>query len=96
MRRLEMAKGQAKKTNITRRHKKAFNALVSGEYRNFALFSCFVNGEPSAAIVAVEEEGEEVKVTPLFVAVTEGMELADHDGNRPGPLSEMRKAPHGK
>ena len=91
-----MAKGRAKKTNITREHKKAFNALVSGEYRNFALFSCFVNGEPSAAIVAVEEEGEEVKVTPLFVAVTEGMELADHDGNRPGSLSEMRKAPHGK
>jgi len=96
MRRLEMAKGRAKKTNITREHKKAFNALVSGEYRNFALFSCFVNGEPSATIVAVEEEGEEVKVTPLFVAVTEGMELADHDGNRPGPFSEMRKAAHGK
>jgi hypothetical protein len=91
-----MAKERAEKTNITTEHKKAFNAIVSGEYRNFALFSCFVNGKPSAAIVPVEEEGDEVKVTPLFVAVTEEMELADHDGNRLGSLSEMRKATHGK
>ena len=52
-------------TNITADHRAAFEALVSGDYANFALFSCFVNGEPAAAIVAVTQEarGQE-KVTP--------------------------------
>ena len=54
-------------TNITEKHREAFNALLSGGVGNFALFSCFVNGEPSAAIVAV----------------TPGMELKDHDGIEP-------------
>ena len=31
-------------TNITPNHISAFEALTSGQYRNFALFSCFVNG----------------------------------------------------
>ena len=39
-------------TNITADHCAAFEALTSGDYANFALFSCFVNGEPAAAIVA--------------------------------------------
>ena len=103
-----MAKGRAKKTNITREHKKAFNALVSGEYRNFALFSCFVNGEPSATIVAVEEEGEEVKVTPLFVAVTErngvsgsrwkpaGAFVGDEEGGRTGSEWAKRRVEPGE
>ena len=38
-------------TNITAEHRTAFEALVSGDYANFALLSCFVNGEPAAAIV---------------------------------------------
>lgn len=29
-------------TNITQAHRAAFNALTSGEFANFALFSCFV------------------------------------------------------
>ena len=40
-------------TNITPGLQEIFNAITSGEYRNFALFSCFVNGEPAAAIVAI-------------------------------------------
>jgi hypothetical protein len=40
-------------TNITADHCAAFEALTSGDYANFALFSCFVNGEPAAAIVAI-------------------------------------------
>jgi len=40
-------------TNIIADHRAVFEALVSDEYRNFALLSCFVNGEPAAAIVAV-------------------------------------------
>jgi hypothetical protein len=46
-----------------------------------------VNGEPSAAIVAVVTDGSGgVNVTPLFVAVTPKMRLEDHDGLEPGPL----------
>jgi hypothetical protein len=67
-------------TNITVEHRAAFEALVSGDFGNFALFSCFVDGEPAAAIVAVNRDGEEYAMTPLFVAVTPGMVLTDHDG----------------
>jgi hypothetical protein len=72
-----------KETNITAEHKRHFKALMSGEYNNFALFSCFVNGEPSVAIVVIEGEGEESKIHPIFVAVTKGMRLEDHEGTRP-------------
>jgi len=71
-------------TNITKEHRKTFFALTSGEYGNFALFSCFVDGEPSAAIVAVQESEEGFLIQPLFVAVTEAMALTDHDGRYPG------------
>ena len=40
-------------TNISERHRRAFEALTSGAHQNFALFSCLVDGEPAAAIVAV-------------------------------------------
>jgi len=45
-------------TNITDTHRDAFDALTSGRFDNFALFSCFANGEPAVAIVAVNHEGE--------------------------------------
>ena len=74
-------------TNITEEHKRVFEALKSGEYRNFALFSCFVNGEPAVAIAAVlpappEAPGDEpgYLIRPLFVSVTPTMRLTDHDG----------------
>lgn len=67
-------------TNITDEHRAAFEALTSGEYSNFALFSCFVAGEPAAAIVAVNRNGEDYTIRPLFVAITPGMVLTDHDG----------------
>ena len=73
-------------TNITPDHRAAFEALVSGEYENFALFSCFVGGEPASAIVAVHRDGEDYTITPLFVAVTPGMVLTDHHGTPCGPL----------
>jgi hypothetical protein len=66
--------------NITAEHKAIFEALTSGDYRNFALFSCFVNGEPAAAIVAVNPDGDGYAITPLFVSVTPSLELTDHDG----------------
>ena len=71
---------QTSETNITPAHKAAFQALSSGQYANFALFSCFVNGEPAAAIVTVGHDGS---IAPLFVSVTPGMALMDHDGIAP-------------
>ena len=69
-------------THITPAHRDAFDALSSGDFSNFALFSCFVDGRPSAAIVAVTRDREDVVLSPLFVAVTPDMVLTDHDGRR--------------
>jgi hypothetical protein len=71
-------------TNITEEHREVFKALTSGEFTNFALFSCFVNGEPASAIVAVtKDDGDEYHINPLFVSVTPGMKLIDHEGVGP-------------
>jgi hypothetical protein len=83
-------------TNITSQHRASFEALVSGDYDNFALFSCFMNGQPAAAIVAVNRDGAEYTISPLFVALTPGMLLTDHDGTccaspSPNPLRRERK-----
>ena len=74
-------------TNITPDHRRAFEALTSGRFDNFCLVSCFVNGEPTAAIAAVnvtppaEEGGEpEYLISPIFVCPTAAMTLTDHDG----------------
>lgn len=74
-------------TNITPHHRRNFQALTSGEYRNFALFSSFIDGSPGAAIVAVNrcpwiEEGAEpdYMVRPLVVSVPSTMMITDHDG----------------
>jgi hypothetical protein len=67
-------------TNITPDHCAAFEALISADYANFALFSCFVNGEPAAAIVAVNRDGDGYAITPLFVSITAPITLTDHDG----------------
>jgi hypothetical protein len=72
-------------TNITSDHREAFEALRDASFQNFALFSCFVNGQPASAIVAIVEDGGEYEITPLFVSVTEAMVLTDHDGRAPGP-----------
>lgn len=70
-------------TNIRPDHVSHFKALISGEYRNFALFSCFVNGAPASAIVLVTPPGAEdgeYTIMPLFVSITADMVLTDHDG----------------
>jgi hypothetical protein len=71
------------RTNTTTADREAFDALVSGEYENFCLFSCFVNGKPASAICAIDEDGcdeGEMNVTPLFVTVTDDMIITDHEG----------------
>jgi hypothetical protein len=70
-------------TNITQAHRDAFEALRDGAVSNFALLSCFVNGEPTAAIVAVNSDGADYALTPLFVSVTDAMHLTDHEGCTP-------------
>ena len=40
-------------THITDEHRRAFDALTSGRYENFCLFSCVCDGQPAAAIAAV-------------------------------------------
>jgi hypothetical protein len=75
-------------TNITAEHRAAFEALVSGDFDNFALFSCFVDGEPAAAIVAVNRDGGDYTISPLFVALTPAMVLTDHDGHPCEPLQQ--------
>jgi len=67
-------------SNVTAEHRAAFEALTSGDYANFALFSCFVNGDPAAAIVAVNRDGGGYAITPLFVSITPSITLTDHDG----------------
>ena len=74
-------------TNITEEHRRAFTALTSGRFHNFCLVSCFVDGEPTAAIATVnisppaEEGGEpDYLVRPLFVCPTAAMTLTDHGG----------------
>ena len=68
-------------TNIKPDHQEAFNALRNPTFSNFALFSCFVNGAPTSAVVAINEaEGGDVIISPLFVAVTDDTVLTDHDG----------------
>jgi len=70
-------------TNITPQHRQAFEAMTSGRFDNFALFSCFVDGRPASAIVAINRDGDDYLIEPLFVSVTQGMDLTDHDGRAP-------------
>lgn len=67
-------------TNITPDHRSAFEALTSGGFSNFALFSCFADGQPAAAICAVTEQAGEYLIRPLFVSVTDTMCVTDHEG----------------
>lgn len=73
-----------RKSNITKRDRDLFNALTSGKFNNFALFSCFVNGKPSVAIIAVnpDDANEQYNLTPLFVKPTPDMVLTDHEGRK--------------
>lgn len=78
-------------TNITPAHQELFEEVRSG-HRGLALFSCFVNGIPSAAIVRVSHDKDGmVLITPLFVSIEPGMSVKDHDGNEAAPISPDQK-----
>ena len=71
-------------THIDKREQMFFAAMTSGKIPALGLFSCFVDGEPSTAIVLMEKEKVNgvvmYKITPLYVRVTDGMVLTDHEG----------------
>jgi hypothetical protein len=84
-------RGSTTLTNITPDHRRAFNRLTGAHAGNFALFSCFVNGEPTSAIVAIsrhERKGDFI-ISPVFVAVTPAMALTDHDGTPVAPMEAV-------
>lgn len=69
------------RTRITPGHGHILNALIGDSTSNVALLACRVNDEPAVAIVTIErDDGEEFCITPLFVSVTDGMTLTDHEG----------------
>ena len=71
-------------TNITEEHRRAFEALTSGKFENFCLFSCTANSHPAAAVTvqpSSDRTGEaEYLIAPLFVSMGPGIALLDHDG----------------
>lgn len=69
-------------TNITQEHIDWFMELRHDKMdQEFGLFSCFLDGEPTAAIVrAYREPDGAMHIRPLFIAITPGMKLVDHDG----------------
>ena len=76
-------------TRITEEHRRAFETLASGDYPNFALFSCR-NDQPAAAIVAAngcrsaEEAGERAfHIKPPFDSIADGPVPVDHEGRAP-------------
>jgi hypothetical protein len=57
-------------------HVRAFQALTTQMYGEVTLASCLINGKPGVAIVLVQHVGQgEVAVTPLFVAITDDMDI---------------------
>lgn len=79
-------KGSSTLTNIAPWHRRAFSTLSGAHAGNYALFSCFVNGEPTAAIVRISRHERDYVIRPMFVAVTPGMVLTDHDGTPVSPV----------
>jgi hypothetical protein len=69
---------------ITPGHVRAFQAVTTQLYGEVTLASCLINTKPGVAIVLVDHVGEgKVAVMPLFVAITEDMEIA-FDGEADG------------
>lgn len=65
-------------TNITENDQNTFTAIKHAS--NIALYSCFVNGKPAVAIVSVNGSGENVRITPLYVSITDDMVITNHEG----------------
>ena len=78
-------------TLIPKNVKEIFASLISGMFNNFALIPCTVDGRPSSAIVSYHEDGDDVYMTPHFVALDDKMLFTDIDGNSPGEDPDDKK-----
>jgi hypothetical protein len=80
---------------ITPGHVRAFRAVTTQLYGEPTLVSCCINGEPGVAIVLMEHVGEgKVGVMPLFVALTEKMEIifeGERDSGGGGPKRSTKQ-----
>ena len=61
-------------------HQAAFEAICEAGGENFAVYPCYVDGEPTSAIVFMRMLGNQIAVTPLFIAPTDAMEIFGHNG----------------
>ena len=75
-------------TNITPAHSEAFEALRDPSYSTFALFSCFLNGEPAVAIVAIHEDDGDRPPTPGNPSGKAGSSKPSESAS-PGPLKNL-------
>ena len=83
---------------ITPGHVRAFQAVTTQLYGEVTLASCLINGKPGVAIVLVDHVGEgKIAVMPLFVAITEDMEVlfegeSEGGGGEGGPRRSFNDA----
>ncbi len=69
-------------STITAAHEMTFAWLRHDSNTPFGLVSCYVNGKPSALVVAAKpHHGQRtVEIMPLFVALTDGMRITAPNG----------------
>jgi len=83
---------------ITPGHVRAFQAVTTQLYGEVTLGSCLINGKPGVAIVLLDHVGEgKIAVMPLFVAITEDMEIvfegqSESSGGEGGPRRGFKEA----
>ena len=75
-------------THISAEHHRAFEALTSGRYENFCLFSCLANGQPAAAMLGRR------KIPPGAFFASPGSDRLRHSCPIPGSSSSFLRAPH--
>jgi hypothetical protein len=84
---------------ITPGQVRAFQAVTTQMYGEVSLASCLINGKPGVALVLIVYAGEStVAVMPLFVAITDDMDIVfenatgDGGGEGGGPKRGFKAA----
>jgi len=77
--------------NIREAHKGAGEYIRGAAADRVCLYDCRVNGEPAAAICAIQPgPGGTYALSPLFVSITPAMKLTDASGQPPEPPGTHR------
>jgi len=73
---------------IDKEHKSRFEALRDPEFNNFALMSCKLDDIETSVVCAINKDGSEYLITPLFLTVNEAImqRLKDPSGETPRKL----------